>query len=557
MAARDCVFVHAPKFHNEYLPLGDFASINYMPMGLPALARELRRHGFDSEVVHLGVEWLVDPAFSLVEELAADPPRAVGLPLYWHYQSYDAVRYAVRIKRACPGTFVFLGGVTASYFAEQVLAAFPEVDAVVQGHGEGPIVPLLRAIRDGTDLAAVPSLLYRGPDGAPRRSTAPPYLARQEDLDSLVFGDLSVMRHPETYARSFGFPLYWSKELPPSEAVSSASLGRTFFPLCTGRGCPVVCSFCGGNRDSLARVNGRNRLLFRDPSAVVDDVLRARDFGYRTVSLCFDPTPWRDAYHLDLFERLRRLAPGMGIYFECWGLPTERFLDAFATAFEPEGSSLALSPDTGSEEVRRRNKGHMYSNAELHASLAACRERGIAVDLFYTLALPGETLREALETRDQVRECLSRYGDTLRRVMTWTVQLEPGSPQFERPESLGLTTDRKDFLDFHRCHGAGADAYSTLGFKVDGYFGDFRDEGGIAEFERHLQHLKCMEFCFFSARPRRTVLPEEGRSNCLTRRRELAARRGDPLPTLPIGDGHMYQDAAALRPPRGARPELP
>jgi len=558
MAARDCVLVHAPKFHNTYLPLGDFMHVNYVPMGLPALAHRLRERGFDAEIVHLGVEWLRDPAFSLVAELQADPPLAVGLPLYWHYQSYDAVRYACRVKRACPGTFVFLGGVTASYFAEQVLAAFPEVDAVLTGHAEEPLPALVRVLREGGDLAGVPGLVHRAGDGRIVRSTAPPYLARQDDLDALVFGDLGTMRHADVYARSFGFPLYYTKELDREVSVRGGTLGgRPFFPLCTGRGCPVVCTFCGGNRDSLARINGRNRVLFREPSRVVDDVLRARDHGYRAVSLCFDPTPWKDDYYVDLFARMRRDTPGMGVYFEVWGLPTDRFLDAFADTFDAEGSTLALSPDSGHEGVRRANKGHFYTNEELFRALGACVERQIAVDLFYTLALPGETFAEARVTRDQVREVHGRFAPVLKRVMTWTVQLEPGSPQFERPGELGLVTDRHSFVDFFRCHGEGSDAYSTLGFKVEGYFGDGRDDGGIADFEHHLQALKCQEFCFFSPTPRRAVLPAEGRLNCLDRQRELAARRGHEVPTRPIGPGWSYRDAASLRPPLAARPELP
>ena len=130
--------------------------------------------------------------------------------------------------------------------------------------------------------------------------------------------------------------------------------------------------------------------------------------------------------------------------------------------------------------------------------------------------------------------------------MTWTVQLEPGSPQFEQPEVYNMQTDRTRFADFYAAHGGDrSDTYSALGFKIAGYFGDERDEGGIPEFERHLQHLKCMEFCFLAKDPRNWNAPDAGRRHCLERRRILATRRGHAPPTLQIGDGVYYEDALA------------
>ena len=87
----DCLFVHVPKADNHYLPFGDFFNITYMPMGVLAIAEVLRRAGKRVEVLHLGVEWLEDPDFDLIADLAGKRIRAIGLPLYWHYQSYDVI----------------------------------------------------------------------------------------------------------------------------------------------------------------------------------------------------------------------------------------------------------------------------------------------------------------------------------------------------------------------------------------------------------------------------------------------------------------------------------
>ena len=161
----DCLFVHAPKAHNHYLPLGDFMNICYMPMGLPALANCLHDAGHRTEILHLGVEALNDPTYSIVEDQRGRKLRAIGLTLYWHYQSDDAIEVARALKASHPEAFVFLGGVTAAYFAEEILRAFPEIDAVLPGHGEGPVLALMEALSPGAISAPCPICSGAAPMG--------------------------------------------------------------------------------------------------------------------------------------------------------------------------------------------------------------------------------------------------------------------------------------------------------------------------------------------------------------------------------------------------------
>lgn len=540
----DVLFVHVPKFCNEYLPLGDFINITYMPMGFLALAEKARRLGYSVEVVHLGVEWMKDPTYSLARELSSRKARAVLMPLYWHYQTYDTIQVAQRIKEVSPDTRIVLGGLTASYFAQEILRNFTCIDAVQQGHGEPALPMLLREIMSETpSFDTVPFLHYRDATGQVRKSPNVAF-ATPESLNDLVFADFSLMRNAATYISSFGFPLAFSKEYRKEENLEHQTMGRTFFPLCTGRGCPTACTYCGGNRKTLAAANGRNRLLWRDHDKVLDDIRRALDHGYRTMSLCFDPVPQHDDYYVELFQKIRTAKLPTDFYFENWGIPTPRFLEEFSRTFAAPHSYMALSPDSANEGIRRRNKGFFYTNDELRQTLSKMNEQGIQVDVFFTLALSGETLREAYETRDMITEFREKY-ENIRRLMTWSVQLEPGSPQYEDPAAHGIITDRHGFMDFYRAHGGPhADTYSSLGFKILNYFGDARDNGDIRDFERHIQHLKCMDFCFLSADPRQKVTPLEGRMHCLERRRKIAERRGVTTEQRVIDDAHRYDDAA-------------
>lgn len=542
----DCLLLHIPKFSSTYLPLGEFLNITYMPMGLPALANRLNREGFETEILHLGVEWIRDPAWSAVDEAAASDAPMIGADLYWHYQTFDVLDVAERIKARRPDVFFFLGGTTAGYFAVDILKRYPFIDAVVRGDGEIAIVELAEAIRGKRAMADVANLVWRDADGRVVQNTKSAF-SDQAMLDSLVFGDLSALRNREIYVESFGFPLAYPKQFDHERNRVTQRMGRSFFPLFVGRGCAWECTFCGGNRKTLRELNGHPTMRFRSVDRVVDDIELALGHGYRTMALCFDPTPQKDDYYVSMFQEIRRRKLEVDFYFECWGLPTQRFLEEWNLTFGRGNtdSYLALSPDAGDEAVRRRNKQPFYTDAEFWAAMDMCEEMGVTADVFFTIALPGETIETARKTKAMIERIEQSYSIT-RRVMVWSVQLEPGSPQFERPESLGMITDRKHVEDFRLAHGTGADTYATLGYKIEGFFGDHRDQGGIAEFEAHLQSLKCMEFCFLSEDPRRPSTPAEGRKVCHSRRRELAARVDVKLADLQreIDESHRYADAA-------------
>jgi len=101
----DCLFVHVPKLKNYYRPIGSFIWINFLPMGLLGLADLLQRNNISSQIVHLGVEGIEDPRFSLVDYIRQKAPRIVAFDLHWHHQSYDVLEAAKKVKQAFPSVY--------------------------------------------------------------------------------------------------------------------------------------------------------------------------------------------------------------------------------------------------------------------------------------------------------------------------------------------------------------------------------------------------------------------------------------------------------------------
>jgi hopanoid C-3 methylase len=125
------------------------------PLGLERVAGAAREAGHEVRVVDLQVFSRAD----LAAEMASFQPAAIGISLNYLANVPEAIEISAAAKLAVPGCFVFFGGHSVSFIAEEVLAqAEGGVDAVVRGEGETAIGPLLEAVRDG-GLKAVPGLV--------------------------------------------------------------------------------------------------------------------------------------------------------------------------------------------------------------------------------------------------------------------------------------------------------------------------------------------------------------------------------------------------------------
>ena len=177
MAPLDCLFLHVPKLKNYYRPIDQFIWINFLPMGLLGLADLLSRHQISTEVVHLGVEWIEDHHFSILDYLKEKNPKIVALDLHWHHQSYDVLEVARKVKEAFPSLYLLLGGFTASFFHEEILRNFDVVDGVIRGEAETPILELAQLVKrlvgSPSEIVHVPYMEAYGADFEETRRRVP------------------------------------------------------------------------------------------------------------------------------------------------------------------------------------------------------------------------------------------------------------------------------------------------------------------------------------------------------------------------------------------------
>jgi len=540
----DILFVHVPKFNNYYPPLGRFININYLPMGIFAMADYCIRMGFTTEILHAGVEWIREKKCNIKDLLPDEDINIFALDLHWHYQSHAVIETAREIKFSRPDSFVLLGGFTASYFVMEIMQMFPFIDGIITGFGEFPVVELLKARKSGRDFSSVPNLVWRKDDGVVVNTSR--YSSDQSIYDSLTFSNLSLLKNHQVYVKNFGFPFAYSLDYTEEENRRYLNMGTPFLPLDTGRGCLVACTYCGGNSRTLKKIAGAQILQFRSIDSVVSDIRQAMDYGYNTMSLCFDPFPSEFDYYKELFKRIRQENIDVNFYFESWALPSKEFISDFAHTFPSKESYIAISPDSGVEKIRAKNKGFFYTNNDMFEFLEYAQEKGVSVDVFFTVGLPFEKYEDIMITKQIQLEIIERFSN-IRRLMAWSVQIEPGSLQFESPSQYGIITDRQNFMDFYHAHGGNhADTYSGLGYKLKEYFCDERDDCTIHEFEKTLMQIKCEHFCFLNQDARFYVPPDKGRKECLRRRRMIAERVNEAIPRSEYPFGRLTEKAVKI-----------
>jgi radical SAM superfamily enzyme YgiQ (UPF0313 family) len=503
----DLLFIHVPKFYNFYRPFGEYMTVNLLPMGTLSLADLAAQKGFKTKILHLGLEWIEKRISSPLAYLKDKEIRVVAIPLHFHPQSYEVMKVAKEIKEKRPDITILSGGYTASLFHKEILSSFPQLDAIIRGDAEVPLIALMNAVKEGKDWENIPNLSWKK-DGKIKENPLS-YVASEADLDRTSYTHLSLLEGKETYIRYIGMPFVWAKGLSKEENRRHFHLGPPLFPLNIGRGCFGNCTWCGGGAEAQKAVNGRMGVVFRSPESVAKTMAEAVELGYEMFNIAFDPGKEGERYYLELFPLLRKKKVRTRVYFESFSLPSERFLREFAESFILDGSMIALSPESGDERVRHRNKTFTYSNEELMRAIFEAENLGIRIDIFFAMGIPGERYSDLAKTSALRREIKRRFTN-IGRIWSAPISLEPASPWHLHPEEFGIVSTKQTFADFYRMSSPES---GGLGYSIPDYMGDGK-ELNPQNFEKVLREAKCRDFCSFHPNPAKASDPFWGRLFC-------------------------------------------
>jgi len=428
----DLLLLHPPSVYDFreksilYGPVSDMVPSSVVfelyPIGFLTIAGYLQERGMRVRIVNVALRMLTDRKFDLRKFLARQRPRAIGIDLHWMPHCHGAIEVARLAKEIHPEVPVIFGGLSATYYHEELLE-YPEVDFVMRGDStEPPLHELLLALREGRSLGSIANLSWRD-NGAIRVN---PLTFIPQTLDYVDVKPELLIEMALRY-RDFAGVLPFNGWLRnPTTMV---------LPL---KGCAYECVTCGSSATTCTHLTLRRRPVFRSPASLAKNLAAISRFSRGPIVIPGDLLQGGVEYATSVIDEIAAAGVSNGICFEFFDVPPVGFL-RHIDARLPDWS-FEISPESHDHAVRRAMEGEIgYDNEAMEDFLEeALKLNCRRIDIFYMIGLPRQTHQSVMETIDYCEHLYQRFDQRLQCFISpMGPFLDPGSRIFEEPERFG------------------------------------------------------------------------------------------------------------------------
>ena len=434
MAGTDLILLHAPSvydFRKRPILFGPVSDVipstqifEMYPIGFMTMLQHLQEHGYNVRIINIALLMLRSRRFDAERLIRSLHPRAFGIDLHWLVHAQGSLELAALIKRHHPDTPVIFGGLSSSYYHEELIE-YPQVDYVIRGDSaEEPLRELMAAITSDQALTDVSNLTWQ--EGSETRVN--PISHSPTDLDAVSFDYRKIMRSTVKHRDLFG-------HLPFKDWLK--------YPIVVGlscRGCIHRCVTCGGSASAFRLVCERNSPAFRGPEKLAEDIATTAKTINAPIIILGDILQAGEEWASRLLRALKPLNITNHVAFEFFAPPPRKLLEEIADSLSH--FNIQMSAESHDENVRQRF-GKNYDNASLEATIQSAFELGcLRFDLFFMIGLPEQTTESVRGTLDYCDRLLgSLQPEHVKRLHPFISPLapflDPGSEAFENPEQLG------------------------------------------------------------------------------------------------------------------------
>jgi B12-binding domain/radical SAM domain protein len=446
MSRVDLVLLHAPSVYDfrersiMFGPVSDMVPstpiFEMYPIGLTTIAEYLERHGLTVRIVNLAVLMLMKPNFDVEACIRSLNPVAFGIDLHWLPHAHGSIEIARICKRIHPDKPIMFGGLSSTYFHEELIT-YDAVDYVVRGDStEEPMRQLVSALKAGRDAAGIPNVTFKDSSGA------------------IVVNELShVPEHMNAISLDYSFNM--KSVIRYRDLMGCVPFKEWLnYPVCaslTCRGCTHNCVTCGGSSYAFRKHFGRERPAFRDPELLVRDIQTIQRYIPGPVFVLNDFLQAGREYTRDFVLGLERIKMKNPIGFEFFKPPHEEFYE-YLGAHLPDWS-VEISVESHDDGVRAAFGKQHYTMAQVEETVIAALKNGCSrFDLYFMTGIPTQTAESVRQTAEYVRHLYERVGRDPRLLCFTSPMapfLDPGSLAFDNPERHGYTL-RARTLEEHR-----------------------------------------------------------------------------------------------------------
>lgn len=437
MPGVDLLLLHAPSVYDfrerpaMYGPISDLIPstpiFEMYPLGFVGLVGYLEQNGYRARIINLAVKMLKHSDLDVEKLIQRMDAQVFGFDLHWLPHAAGALDLAEIVKKHHPDKPIILGGLSSTYYHEEIIEYFPQIDYILRGDTtEKPLLELMNCISRGQEPEKVPNLTWRTKEG---RKRVNPHSFVPDNLDDLWidYGQVinMVLRHMDL------------ESTLPYESF----MDYPFTAVLTCKGCSYNCITCGGSCNAFNNFFHRNGPVMKSPKKLVEEMTIISEYFKAPLFLIGDLRQGGDKWRDQVLSLIKEAKLDNTITYELFDMIPQDYMKQLADS--TEAWTLELSPETHDDKIRHL-MGKPYTAKSMEKTIKNALKLGAEkIDLYYMIGLSGQTPESALESVDYTRRLYEMNGNDNRIypfIAPLAPFLDPGSMVFENPEKYGYTS---------------------------------------------------------------------------------------------------------------------
>jgi clorobiocin biosynthesis protein CloN6 len=378
------------------------------PVGILAIKQHLQRLGFSIEFFNVASRMLRDPEFDVEKFFKNVPARFIGIDLHWLVHAHGALELAKLYKDIHPFSKVIMGGMSATYYHEELIS-YPQIDYVIRGYDTLlPIELLLKSSTNAGNLFKVPNLTWK-------RNT------------EIIVNEMSYI------------PPFYTAAVDWKDVFKNNGKGMTPYNIVIPQsGCEYNCRWCGGSKYFYKKYMGAVKRVQKPPELLkteLQSIVNTAKSAHTVTMIDFwheYRVPFDVAKDIFVDEKIKY------VHFMLNRLPT---VEKGLRMSMPSKAIIELSPDSHDCEIAKAGGRGKYTMDEMEDFIDALIDKIYSFEIYFMIGLPKQTVASIWETVDYCEHLLKKYKG--KRVTPFICPmlpfLDPGSEIYDDAEKWGYT----------------------------------------------------------------------------------------------------------------------
>jgi B12-binding domain/radical SAM domain protein len=396
------------------------------PLGFVSMVGYLEQNGYKARIVNLAVKMLKNPKFDVEQFIKRLDAKVFGFDLHWLPHAAGSLDLAEIVKKHHPDAPILLGGLSASYFHEEIIEYFPQIDYILRGDTtEKPLLDLMNHISAGKEPENVENLTWRTKDGRKRINPMSFVPTEMDDL-WIDYGEVMklVLRHRDL------------ESTLPYESFMS----YPFTAVLTCKGCAYNCITCGGSCYAFKNSFNRDGPAHKSAEKLVEEINVISEYFKAPIFLIGDLRQGGRKWAEQVLDGIKQSGLDNTLTYEIFDMVPMDWMKKLAGS--TDNWTLEISPESHDDKIRKI-MGKPYTTAQMEDTIRNALDHGTTkIDLYFMVGLSGQTSESALESIDYTRHLYEKM-DNNKKIFSFTSPmapfLDPGSMIYENPAKYGFT----------------------------------------------------------------------------------------------------------------------